>query len=217
MTRLMIRLGCTLLLSGLMIAATGPASEAGTLIKVSFSGNGFSGWFQYDQSEPKTSPGLFVFTGSTLNHEIQYQIGAGTPVLGTGKGCEPYKITTSGNGDKTFELIGTAPNGTTVTIVLPTSVALSQTSLPLTAAFPNPPLADSTFTLSGGQRSRGLSRHSLPPHPRQPVPLLRLSCYGRRVPRSRTMPGVCVPAAPGMLLDRAFYSTVSPCLLSLNG
>jgi hypothetical protein len=156
MKRSTTRLLPTLLLSCLMIATVEPSSEAGTLVHVSFSGSGFSGWFQYDQSQPHKvgSPGLFVFPGSGLDHEIDYQIGAGT-VFGNGTGCEPYTITTSGNSGKTFQLKATAPSGTTVTITLPTSVTLSQTSLPLCAKFPASPLAGSTFALSGGTTYTG--------------------------------------------------------------
>ena len=82
MSRSKIRLLPALLLSGLMIAAVEPTSEAGTLVRVSFSGNGFSGWFQYDQSKPMTHPGQFVFTGSGLDHEIDYKIGGGVTVYG---------------------------------------------------------------------------------------------------------------------------------------
>jgi hypothetical protein len=155
MRRSMIRLLPALLLSGLMIAAVEPTSEAGTLVHVSFSGNGFSGWFQYDQSKPMTHLGQFVFTGSGLDHEIDYQIGGGVPVYGNDGNCEPYTITTSGNSRTTFQLVATAPAGTTVTITLPTSVTLSLTSLPLCAEFPSSPLAGSTFALSGGTTYTG--------------------------------------------------------------
>jgi hypothetical protein len=154
MRRSMIRLLPAFLLSGLMIAAVEPASEAGTLVRVSFSGNGFSGWFQYDQSKPMTHPGQFVFTGSGLDHEIDYNIG-GVTVYGNQGNCEPYTITTSGNSRKIFQLVATAPAGTTVTVTLPTSVTLSLTSLPFCADFPSSPLAGSTFALSGGTTYTG--------------------------------------------------------------
>ena len=79
MTKSMFRLGYTLLISGIMVAAAEPSSSAaGTKIQVTFSGSGFIGCFQYDQSQTPTPglPGVFTFTGSTLNHQICYQIGS---------------------------------------------------------------------------------------------------------------------------------------------
>ena len=67
MTKSMFRLGYTLLISGIMVAAAEPSSSAGTKIQVTFSGNGFSGCFQYDQSQAPQSPNVFDFKGSPLN------------------------------------------------------------------------------------------------------------------------------------------------------
>ena len=67
MTKSMFRLGYTLLISGIMVAATEPSSSAGTKIQVTFSGSGFNGCFQYDQSQPKEAPHVFNFTGSGLS------------------------------------------------------------------------------------------------------------------------------------------------------
>ena len=102
MTKTMVHLGFTLLLSILMIAAAEPASAAGTKVQVSFSGTSASGtrfrlYLEYDQSLQNTSPGLFVFTGSGLTHEICYVEGTGTCVLYQSTRCEPYKIMTSGS------------------------------------------------------------------------------------------------------------------------
>jgi hypothetical protein len=149
MTRSMIRLLPALLLSGLVIAAVEPTSEAGTLVHVSFSGSGFSGWFQYDQAKPMTHPGIFVFTNSGWDHEIDYDTG-GTVVYGANGGCDPFTITTSGNFGKTFQLVATAPAGATVTITLNTSVPFIQTRLPTCAELLSHPVAGSTFALSGG-------------------------------------------------------------------
>ena len=83
MTKSMFRLGYTLLISGIMVAAAQPSSSAaGTKIQVTFSGSGFIGCFQYDQSQ-KPMPGslraqlVFTFNGPTVTHQICYQIGCG--------------------------------------------------------------------------------------------------------------------------------------------
>jgi len=161
MTRFTCSLWSSVLLSAFAIAATETPSEAGTKVKVTFSGSGFSGWFLYDQSQtnsPPPPPGVFKFT--TVAHELHYQIGVGSWVDGSGAGCVPYTITTSGNSFHTFKLAATLPPGTTATIVLPTTIALPQTRLPFCMegglpVFPSPPLAGSTFTLSGGTTFSG--------------------------------------------------------------
>jgi hypothetical protein len=128
MTKTIIRLGSTVLLSILMIAATEPASVAGTKVQVSFSGTGFSGYLEYDQSLLGTN-GVFAFEGLDLTHQICYVVGSPPCVLYKQKQCEPYTITTSGT--KLFQLNVTAPSGTPITIKLATNVQLSPTSLPL--------------------------------------------------------------------------------------
>jgi hypothetical protein len=158
MTKTMVRLGFTFLLSILMIAATKPASAQGTLVTVKFSGSGFTGWFEYDQSQSDSSPGQFKFQGSRLTHKICYTItsAACTPFSMTQ--CEPFTITTSGGSKQTFELTTTAPKSPTavsVVIVLPMGNLLSQTSLPLCGGFPASPNAGSKFTLSGGSSFTG--------------------------------------------------------------
>src|SRR5208337_3062175 len=127
MTKSMFRLGYTLLISGIMVAAAEPSSSAGTKIQVSFSGSGFSGCFQYDQSQAAQSSNVFNFTGSPLSHEICYRIGSAPPVSASGRPCEPFTI---GTNDKTFQLQGMLLGPTTVTIVLPSSVTFLAGSLP---------------------------------------------------------------------------------------
>jgi hypothetical protein len=160
MTRSAYSLWSTVLFSAVVIAATETTSEAGTQVTVNFSGSGFTGRFMYDQSQVRYSLGVFKFT--TVPHELHYQAGAGAQHDGVGAGCVPFTITTSGNNYHTFTLVATLPAGTTVTIVLPTNVnvMLSPTSLPFCMSgsyyvFPNPPLAGSTFTLSGGSSYSG--------------------------------------------------------------
>ena len=149
MTKSMFRLGYTLLISGIMVAATEPSSSAGTKIQVTFSGSGFNGCFQYDQSQPKEAPHVFNFTGSGLSHQICYQIGGGTSVCTSGRTCEPFTICTSVPNDTTFQLQGTLLGSTKVLIVLPSTVSFSPTSLPFcnvgtTPAFQN----TGTFTVT---------------------------------------------------------------------
>ena len=120
MTKTMIRLGSTLLLSVAMITATEPASVAGTKVQVVFSGSGFNGYLEYDQSLLGTN-GQFPFRGSGLAHQICYVVGSGECKLYTQKQCEPYTIKTSG---KLFRLDVTAPTGTPIVIKLATNVAL---------------------------------------------------------------------------------------------
>ena len=70
MTKSMFRLGYTLLISGIMVAAAEPSSSAaGTKIQVTFSGSGFIGCFQYDQSQTPTPGSPHVFTFHWLNVE----------------------------------------------------------------------------------------------------------------------------------------------------
>jgi hypothetical protein len=157
MNNTMVRLGPTLLLSVLMIAGTAPASAAGTLVKVTFGGTGFSGWFEYDQSLRDSTPGTFNFQGSALTHKICYTITSAACVPFSGTACEPYTITTNSGSDRTFELKVTAPKSpsTQAVIVLPMGITLSQTSLPLCPSFPSTPNSGSTFTLSGATSFTG--------------------------------------------------------------
>jgi hypothetical protein len=157
MATTMVRLGFTLLLSIFMIAGTEPASAAGTLVKITFGGTGFSGWFEYDQSLRDSTPGVFNFQGSPLTHKICYTTSSAGCVPFSGIQCEPYTITTSGGSGKTFELKITAPKSpsTQVVIVLPMGITLSQTNLPACTSYPITPKSGSTFTLSGGSSFTG--------------------------------------------------------------
>ncbi|MGP0063056.1 MAG: hypothetical protein ACLQGP_05560 [Isosphaeraceae bacterium] len=142
MTSTIVRPGLISLVFVLAIAATGPSSQATTVIKVSFSGTGFSGYIEYDPTLAGTN-GDFTFKGSTLTHQICYVIGSGSCTLYTQKQCEPYTITTSGNNKYLFQLNVTAPTNpsTPVVVKLATNVALSQTSLPSCDTTTSPPTA----------------------------------------------------------------------------
>ena len=157
MTKSMFRLGYTLLISGIMVAAAQPSSSAaGTKIQVTFSGSGFIGCFQYDQSQ-KPMPGslrahVFTFNGPTVTHQICYQIGSAPPVCASGTPCEPFTIDTSVSNDTTFQLTGTLQTrqgSFAVLIVLPSTVSFSRGTLPFcnvgtTPAFQN----TGTFTVT---------------------------------------------------------------------
>ena len=211
MTKTMIRLGSTLLVSICMIAATKPASAAGPLVKVSFSGNGFSGWFEYDQSQAYSTPGVFRFQGSGLTHKICYTISSAACVPYSLTECEPYTITTTGGSEKTFELTTTVKaTATSVAIVLPTGQALSQTSLPVCAAFPNTPSSGSTFGNCPGELcSRGISPSERPVTSRGRRTGTALQLRRLRAPRVRALRGLCVPAATSLLLVPALLSGFS--------
>ena len=155
MTKSMFRLGYTLLISGIMVAAAEPSSSAGTKIQVTFSGSGFKGCFQYDQSQPKQAPHVFNFTGSTLNHEICYKIGSAPPVSASGKPCEPFIIGTSVPNNTTFQLKGTLLGSTTVLIVLPSGVTFSAVSLPFCNVGTTPVFQNTgTFTVTNATTGR---------------------------------------------------------------
>jgi hypothetical protein len=154
------------LLTILLIVPANQA-DAGTVVTVTFSGTvsgtgaAFSGSFAYDESQPAASIYEFKFEGATFTHMAVYTTAPTGRKTGLDSTCEPFTILTSGN---TFTVVGTVPQSpaTTVTIVLPVSVTLSATSLPLcttgnppVATFPSPPLSGSTFTLSGGTALTG--------------------------------------------------------------
>ncbi len=150
MSKSWIRIGCSGLVSGILVAATAtPSFAAGTQVQVMFSGSGFTGCFEYDQSQAKDSPHKFSFTGS-VTHQLCYKLGSAEPVCTSGSTCEPYVITTSGNSDTTFQLQATIMGSTTATIVFNTGVTFLATSLPTCTqdgkqVFPN----TGTFTLTG--------------------------------------------------------------------
>jgi hypothetical protein len=168
----MIPLWPALLFSGLLIESAAPELRAGTLVSVAIAGKGTDGsgaqqnftcTFTYDESlRVSGTPGKFVFTRSALTHTISYKIGNNPTVSGTGTNCEPFVITTSGNGGTTLQLTATAPSNTTVVIILQMGSQLSQAHLPFADAFPNPPLAGSTFSLSGGTTFSGTVQQLIP-------------------------------------------------------
>ena len=156
MTKSMFRLGYTLLISGIMVAAAQPSSSAaGTKIQVTFSGSGFIGCFQYDQSQ-KPMPGSL-----RARFHIQWPNGDSPdllpdwfvpPVCASGTPCEPFTIDTSVSNDTTFQLTGTLQTrqgSFAVLIVLPSTVSFSRGTLPFcnvgtTPAFQN----TGTFTVT---------------------------------------------------------------------
>ncbi len=215
MTKTMVRLGPTLLLSIFMIAATEPASAAATLVKVSFGGTGFSGWFEYDDSLRDSTPGVFNFQGSALTHKICYTLSGGTCVPFSGIQCEPYTITTTGGTKTTFQLNVTAPKSpsTQVVIVLPMGTTLSQTSLPPCSSFPSTPNPGSTFTVSGGTTFTGAittlscttaATAITAPTPQIPEPVPVASYPVNEYPAPAPFPlSVCQPR-PACCLSRLF-------------
>lgn len=155
MAKSMMGLWSRFLLTILLIVAASRGGAAGTIITVTFSGTAsgsstgtFSGAFAYDQSLPDSSPHTFNFAGSADTHTMVYNTVPTGRKTGSSHTCEPFTITTSNN---TFILVATVPGSpsTTVTIVVPTTVAMSATSLPGCSVFPSTP-TNSTFTLSGG-------------------------------------------------------------------
>jgi len=155
MAKSMMGLWSRFLLTILLIVATNRAGAAGTVVTVFFNGTAsgsstgtFSGAFAYDQSQPDASPFTFNFTGSASTHTVEHRTDLTGNQTGSGSRCEPFTITTSGN---TFILVAIVPQSpaTKVTIVVPTTVAMSAASLPDCSVFPSSP-TNSTFTLSGG-------------------------------------------------------------------
>lgn len=147
-----------LLIASVLLAIPGTSCVAGTKVQVQFAGSGqgqfagigFSGCFQYDQSQPNEvgKPHHFVFTGPTFDHEICYDVATTPPASGQNVNCEPFSIDTSGNGNTTFQLQATLPSTTTVMIIFNTAVTFTAGHLPLcqsgsTSVFPQ----SGTFTL----------------------------------------------------------------------
>jgi len=153
MTKSVFRIGYSLLIWGIMVAATEPSSVA-TTITVNFSGKNatgttFNGWFQYDQSKSKTFLHVFDFQRPTITHEVWYQIDSQTPVFGSGTNCEPFTIYTSVPNDSTFRLVTTATAQTMATIVLPSRVTFSAYFLPCCSVGTTPVFQNTgTFTLT---------------------------------------------------------------------
>jgi hypothetical protein len=218
MTKTVVRLGSALLFSVFMMSATSRASQAGTLVQVTFSGPSVSGYFEYDQSL-LGSEGVFAFKGLLLTHQICYVVGSGPCTLYKQKQCEPYTITTSGT--KLFQLNVTAPSGTPITIKLATNVQLSLTSLPLcmsgtTDVFVSKPQGNAstfTITVSGVTTTYDINSVSctLPPQtvlpihrpepPQQPPAQGCVTCYPVPAPCPVY---VCQPR-PACCLSRIFH------------
>jgi hypothetical protein len=160
MTTSLIRLGRALLLSAIVIVAAEPMSVAGTNVLVIFSGANasgtrFSGYFEYDVSQPKQTDYVFNFNGSAFTHEICYHTGSAT-CNGSGSTSEPFSITTS----RTNSFVLKSKCVTSNTSVVISFSKLNVTCLPnvlpsctsgTTEAFPN----TGTFTLSGGTNFSG--------------------------------------------------------------
>ena len=233
MAKSMMGLWSQFLLTILLIVAANRAGAAGTVFTVTFSGTAsgsstgtFSGTFAYDQSLLANPDHTFQFQVIQHPHMMEY-----TTPTGTGTGldsrCEPFKITTFGN---TFILRATvvpqspAPQSpaTTVTIVVPTTVAMEQRSLPDCSVFPSSP-TNSTFTLSGGITFTGTitaircitadiiaasaSRLHLPRPPPSPPPCPPPSpppCYVYTYPAPAPCPAYACPPRPACCLTRLF-------------
>ena len=155
MARSTIGFRSQLMLAILLMVSAGRANGAGTIVTVEFIGGtgtgAFSGTFSYDESEPDSSNYTFPF-GAGYTHMVQYTTvacGSHSAVNGA-----HFMITTSGNTFKLVATIATSPP-TTVTITIPTHATMPPTTLPFctesgVAVFPNPPLPQTTFALSGG-------------------------------------------------------------------
>lgn len=211
MTKSMFRLGYTLLISGIMVAATEPSSSAGTKIQVTFSGSGFNGCFQYDQSQPKQAPHVFNFTGSGLSHQICYQIGGGTSVCTSGSECEPFQINTSGNNNTTFQLQATLLGSTKVLIVLPSSVTFSAVSLPFCNVGTTPVFQNTgTFTVTNAKTGVTIFTGNITAtNCTQSAGAINCPCPPSNVPA----PQAVVPYAPSKIAPAPPYapSVVSMC------
>ncbi len=198
MAKLMMGLRSQFLLTILLIVGANRADA--TVITVTFSGTptgsstgNFSGFFVYDQSQPDASPHTFIFTGSPSTHGVKYTTVPSGTQTGINVACEPLTITTS---DNTFTLVATLPKSpsTTVTIVVPTTVAMSATSLPGCSVFPSTP-TNSTFTLSGGFSYTGT--------------ITTLSCRGPLIRRLIAEPSPLCPP-PDYVYTYA-YPAPAPC------
>jgi hypothetical protein len=157
------RSGSFVLLTGLLLGAINVSCSAAPILTVTFGGTEagvasprtFTGSFVYDRGHKVSTPkGTFKFAGSSDRHQISYKIGNDPKVSGSGTGCDPYTITTSGGGKKIFELTSTV-TGNKITIILPASMNLDQKELPLCDSFNSPPLTGSTFKVTGATTFNG--------------------------------------------------------------
>src|ERR1700678_124455 len=83
MTTQLLRVARFSLLFGIVAVAAEPMSMAGTHILVTYSGTnsagvGFSGYFEYDQSQVAGSNYFFNFDGSAATHMICFSTGSTT-------------------------------------------------------------------------------------------------------------------------------------------
>lgn len=149
-----------LFVSGCALAILGRAEAvSAAIVKVDFSGTpasgfsqNFSGHFEYDQSCPAASPGVFNFTRTNYTHKIQYSIVGSAPASTTLATADPFTITTYENNFTTFRLVGACPygvpGGSKVTIVIPYSPPAMTTLPPCTSFPPSPAPPASTFTVT---------------------------------------------------------------------
>jgi hypothetical protein len=160
MTTSLIRLGRTLLLSAIMVMAAEPICAAGTNVLVIFSGTSasgvrFSGYFEYDASQPKQTNYFFNFTGSAFTHKICYRAGTAT-CSGSSTTSEPFSITTSNTNSFVLRSKCVISNTSVVISFSQLNVTCLPNALPTctsgtTEAFPS----SGTFTLSGGTSFSG--------------------------------------------------------------
>jgi hypothetical protein len=162
MSKSLTHIATTILALAVLVGASGAASAAGPMVRITFSGSGtqtgvsgtqtFSGTVQYDSSRTG-SDYYFDFTGNALDHEICYKTsgtlqGSGIPPVP----CDPYYIHTSSNGGKLFVLCGTAPNTVTAQVSIPAAsgTTFSPNALPkcLTGAADPFSTNSGSFTLS---------------------------------------------------------------------
>ncbi len=202
MAKSMMVICSRLVLGAVLLVGVNRAGAA--TVTVYFSGTGpgsstFQGYFSYDQTQTG-SGGHFLF--STKFHEIVYSGSSITSGSCSGTECGSYDITTSGS---TFTLVSICPKSpaTTVTIVLPCSVNLSATSLPLCSEFTTSPAANTTqFTLSGGTTYSGtvITVSCTPPAPAPAAPVPYVYTYS--VPQA--CPVYACQPRPACCLTRLF-------------
>jgi hypothetical protein len=155
MTSSLIRLGRTLLLSAIIVTVCEPMSAAGTNVLVIFSGTSssgtaFSGYFEYDASQPEQSDYFFNFNGSSFTHRICYHVGTAT-CSGSGASSEPFNITTS-QADSFVLKSKCVPSGISAVISFSKlNVTCLPNALPTCSSGSAPVFPSTgTFTLSGG-------------------------------------------------------------------
>jgi hypothetical protein len=143
----------TLFLLGSLVGTVNPA-HAGTVVKVSFSGTGVSGYFEYDQSQTPTTPpansGSFPYPNATPVHGVCSTLtGSTQPECALNGQCTTFTITTPAGlgGGTAFKLVSTyttSAGATQIEIQLTTISKINGASLPLCTAF------DSSSTMAAG-------------------------------------------------------------------